>query len=337
LADSVEAYQRLFQHGGDINSAAAAFPEAPAPWIDLSTGVNPLPYPLPEISAASWTRLPSPAALARLEAGAAARYGCAASQVVAAPGTQALIHVVSRQFAASRVAILGPTYSGHETAWRATGAEVSLVTEAAGMAGAAHRIVVNPNNPDGRRLSVATLRGLAADARLLVVDEAFADFEAESLAADPPAATIVLRSFGKTYGLAGLRLGFAVARAEIASVLRAALGSWAVSGPALEIGTRALADEAWLAQARARLEADARWLDGLLSRAGFEIVGGTALFRLAARPDAEKAFAALCRQGVLTRPFRARPDWLRFGLPAPEDRARVEAALQAAVLTSMES
>jgi len=329
LADRVEAYQRLFQHGGDINSAAAAFPEAPAPWIDLSTGINPVPYPLPEIAPACWTRLPSPAGLAKLEAAAAARYGCEPGQVVAAPGTQALIQFVARQFAASQVAILGPTYSGHETAWRAAGAEVGLVAEAAELAGAAHRVVVNPNNPDGRRLPAATLRALAADARLLVVDEAFGDFGAESLAVDPPPATIVLRSFGKTYGLAGLRLGFAVARVEIASILRAALGSWAVSGPALEIGARALADGDWLAKARARLEADARWLDGLLARAGFEIVGGTPLFRLAARPDAETAFAALCRLGVLTRPFRERPDWLRFGLPAPEDRTRVAAALSA--------
>jgi cobalamin biosynthetic protein CobC len=328
LREKVEAYERLFQHGGDINSAEAAFPDAPRPWIDLSTGINPVPYPLPEIAPSRWTRLPNPAEVAALQAVAAARYGARADEVVIAPGTQALIQALPRLFPAPAVAILGPTYGGHETAWRAAGAEISGVATVAELSRASHRVVVNPNNPDGRRLSVAALRELAQGARLLVVDEAFADFEAETLAADPPPATIVLRSFGKTYGLAGLRLGFAVARTDLAQRLREAMGAWAVSGPALEVGMRALSDGEWLASARARLEADSLWLDGRLAEAGFAVVGGTPLFRLAARADAASAFAALCRQGVLTRPFRARPDGLRFGLPAPGDRSRVAAALE---------
>ena len=316
------AFERLFQHGGDINSAEAAFPEAPRPWIDLSTGVNPVPYPVPALDLGRWARLPSPAEVEALQAAAASRYGATAERVVVAPGAQAIIQWLPRLFPAPAVAILGPTYSGHESAWRAAGAEI-LPAPAPGSA----IVVVNPNNPDGRRLPPETLRALARDAPLLVVDEAFADFDDETLSADPPPATIVLRSFGKAYGLAGLRLGFAVARPEIARALREALGAWAASGPALEIGRRALADEEWLAGARARLEADARWLDELLVAAGFEIVGGTLLFRLARRSDARRAFADLCRRGVLTRPFRAEPEWLRFGLPRPGDRARVEAAL----------
>jgi cobalamin biosynthetic protein CobC len=290
---------------------------------------------VPALAPERWTRLPSPTDIAALQAAAAARYGAQAEAVVAAPGTQAIIQTLPRLFPAARVAILGLTYSGHETAWRAAGAEVREVRSFAEMTSASHRVVVNPNNPDGRRWPLAALRELARDAQLLVVDEAFADFEPETLAADPPPATVVLRSFGKTYGLAGLRLGFAVARAEIAAGLREVLGAWPVSGPALEIGARALADGDWLARARQRLDDDARWLDVELARAGFEIVGGTPLFRLAARRDAGAAFAALCRQGVLTRPFRLRPEWLRFGLPRPEDRPRVAAALQA--LTSSAS
>ena len=320
-----EAYQRLFQHGGDINSAQAAFPEAPRPWIDLSTGINAVPYPIPDLPPERWTRLPSPAEIATLQAVAAARYGARAEEVVVAPGTQALIQLLPRLFPARRVAILGPTYSGHEKAWGAAGAQVQDIRKPEDAEGPL--VVVNPNNPDGRRLPVATLRGLARDSRLLVIDEAFADFEPETLAADPPPNTVVLRSFGKTYGLAGLRLGFAIARAPLAERLRAALGAWAVSGPALEIGARALADDTWLKATREGLEEDARWLDGVLVKAGYEIVGGTLLFRLAVRPDAAAAVAALGRHGVLTRPFAARPDWLRFGLPARDDRARVQAAL----------
>jgi cobalamin biosynthesis protein CobC len=329
---TLDSYERLFQHGGDINSAREAFPGAPTPWIDLSTGINAVPYPVPAIPAERWTRLPNPAEVAELQFVAAARYGAKPEEVVAAPGTQAIIQMLPRLFPADEVAILAPTYSGHETAWRAAGVEVHPVRS---LKGASHAVVVNPNNPDGRRLSAAALRELARDARLLVVDEAFADFEAETLSRDPPPNAVVLRSFGKTYGLAGLRLGFAIARAEIARTLRATLGSWAASGPALEIGARALADGDWLSRTRARLEDDVRWLDGLLARAGFEVVGGTPLFRLAARADAGEAFARLCARGVLTRPFRDRPDWLRFGLPAPQDRARVAAALQ--TLTSSAS
>lgn len=319
----VVAFERLFQHGGDINSAQAAFPEAPRPWVDLSTGINAVPYPVGAIDAGAWARLPAPAGVEALQAAAGARYGAAAESVVVAAGTQAIIQWLPRLFPASRVAIPGPTYSGHESAWRGAGAEI-LAEPAPGAA----LVIVNPNNPDGRRLPAETLRALAREAPLLVVDEAFADFEAETLCADPPPRTVVLRSFGKAYGLAGVRLGFAVARPDTARVLREALGAWPASGPALEIGRRALADTEWLEAARARLEADARWLDDLLVAAGFAIVGGTLLFRLARRADARAAFARLCAEGVLTRPFQARADWLRFGLPAPEDRARVEAALR---------
>ena len=321
-----EAFERLFQHGGDINSARVAFPNAPTPWIDLSTGVNPVSYPLPAFAPEDWTRLPSPVDLAALQAVAAARYGAAADEVVVAPGTQALIQWLPRLFPANAIAIPGPTYSGHERAWRAAGADVRADLDAA------HFVVVNPNNPDGRRWPRAQVRALAEQAArgggLLVVDEAFADFDDETFARDVPAATMVLRSFGKAYGLAGLRLGFAIAQAPLAFRLREAVGAWAVSGPALRLGRQALADEAWLAQARARLAADVAWLDARLNEAGFEVVGGTLLFRLARRADADRAFFALCARGVLTRPFRSDPTRLRFGLPAPGDRARVAEALR---------
>ena len=107
-------------------------------------------------------------------------------------------------------------------------------------------VVVNPDNPTGRLLPPQALRGVAA--RLLIVDEAFIDLlpHEASLAGDLPDNAIVLRSFGKTYGLAGLRLGFAIAAVPLAQRLREELGPWAVSGPALAIGATALADDAWL-------------------------------------------------------------------------------------------
>jgi cobalamin biosynthetic protein CobC len=318
-AEPPGALQAFARHGGDLSAARRLFPEAPQPWIDLSTGVNPHPYLLPELSPEAWTRLPDRAALARLEAVAASRYR-ARADVVAAPGSQALIQTLARLLPARRVGVLGSTYQGHARAWSA---EVFRVDRIERLAAFDVAVVVNPNNPDGRIVPAATLRELAERMApgTLIVDEAFADFDAadQSLAPDlPERGAIVLRSFGKAYGLAGLRLGFAILPPALAAPLRAALGPWAVSGPAIEIGLRALPDEAWLEAMRARLEGEAARLDRLLAAAGWSVIGGTKLFRLAAKADARERFEALLRSGILTRPFADARDRLRFGLPADE-------------------
>jgi cobalamin biosynthetic protein CobC len=176
-------------------------------------------------------------------------------------------------------------------------------------------VVVNPDNPTGRLLPPQALRAVAA--RLLIVDEAFIDLmpNEASLAGALPDNAIVLRSFGKTYGLAGLRLGFAIAPTPLAARLRDELGPWAVSGPALAIGATALTDDAWLQAAAARLTGDARKLDALLVAAGFTILGGTPLFRLADHPKAHDKIEDLARQGIHVRAFGHQPTWVRFGLP----------------------
>jgi cobalamin biosynthetic protein CobC len=325
------AIERLFEHGGDINSAIAAFPNAPRPWIDLSTGLNPVAYPLPELSPEVWTRLPAPAALEALHVVAARAYGAAPECVAAAAGTQAILQILPHLFSARRVSILGPTYEEHARTWKGAGAEIEIVSDLDD-ATAEQIIVANPNNPDGRifsRLQMSAFaRRCASEGRRLIVDEAFMDFEVQSVSGEQLPATIVLRSFGKAYGLAGLRLGFAIAPPPIAAELRAALGPWPVSGPAIAIGKQALADADWLAVARRRLDSDAAWLDEALSRAGYEIVGGAPLFRLARRLDAAEAFVGLCSRGILTRPFRRDSTLLRFAIPTEEQRARIADALR---------
>ncbi len=327
LAARRAAFDRLYQHGGDLSSAQEAFPEAPTPWIDLSTGINPVPYPLPSLPLELWTRLPEPAALATLQDIAACRYGCAPENVVVAAGTQAILQILPRVFPARRVAVLGPTYSEHERCWRAAGSEVTGLADLDAAGDAEVVVVVNPNNPDGRVVPRARLLDFSARGRWLIVDEAFMDFGRDSIGDQLQESTIVLRSFGKAYGLAGLRLGFALAAPDAAARLRAALGPWPVSGPAIAIGAQALADFGWLEDAKRRLAADARWLDAELERAGFALAGGTPLFRLARHPDAARRFARLCESGVLTRPFSNRADALRFGVPTEEARARVREAL----------
>ncbi len=302
------------------------FPGAPEPWIDLSTGINPVPYPVGAITPSAWSRLPEPAELSALEIAACGAYGAAPSvNVVSAPGTQAIIQWLPRVFPARRVGILGPTYGEHEESWRAAGADIVAAATLADFDGCDTGVIVNPNNPDGRIVTpdvLASLAGaFAARSGLLIVDEAFMDVicpSASLISSLPPAGAVVLRSLGKAYGLAGLRLGFAVAPHEIGAKLRAALGPWAVSGPAIEIGGRALADGAWLSAAVVRLAGDAARLDALLRAAGFVLIGGTPLFRLAEHPEAGRWFERLGRAGILVRPFVKRPGALRFGIPHGE-------------------
>ncbi|MGA2792684.1 MAG: threonine-phosphate decarboxylase CobD [Roseiarcus sp.] len=330
------ALSELAYHGGNLAAARRLFPRAPLPWIDLSTGVNPQPYPLPAITPDLWARLPEPEHLAALEAAAARRYGAPPSQVVAAPGTQALIQLLARLRPRARVGILGFSYGGHERAWRAAGASVETADEIAALAAFDVAIVVNPNNPDGRlatRASLLQLHGeMAARGGALVVDEAFMDLDrrGQSLIPVLPASdAVVLRSFGKTYGLAGLRLGLAIASPDLVAPLRAGLGDWPVSGPAIAIGRRALADDGWLERARERLERDSERLDGLLVARGLEALGGATLFRLARHPRAASLFVELMRRGILARPFAESPDKLRFGIPGDSQSwRRLESALR---------
>jgi cobalamin biosynthetic protein CobC len=318
-------YGTLTYHGGALEVARRLAPGAPEPWIDLSTGINPHAYPLPDLEPEAWSRLPESGALARLEDAAALRYGVAAENVVAGPGSQALIQALARILPHGAVGALAPTYGGFAAAFAAAGARVVEAKRLEDMEALDVGIVVNPNNPDGRIISRAALLDLharlARRGGVLIVDEAFADFDAEteSLAPSLPSGAVVLRSFGKAYGLAGLRLGFALVSPDIVPSLRGALGPWPVSGPAIAIGAQALADSDWLEAMRARLGGDAARLDALLHGAGWRVVGGTRLFRLAAHANARAAFERLLVAGILTRPFAEAPDWLRFGIPGDEN------------------
>lgn len=325
----------MMEHGGRLGAARRHFPGAPEPFLDLSTGINPIPWPVPPLPPEAFTRLPEPEAEAALRAVAAAAYGATdPAMLAAAPGTQLLIQLLPRLFPQPALRVLSPTYAEHAACWRAAGTVVTEVAEFAALDGPGAALLCNPNNPDGRRHTLEDLCALAdrmaARGGLLVVDEAFAELEPDTPGAAallPHPALILLRSFGKSHGLAGVRLGFALAAPERAAAIRAALGPWAVSGPALAIGRAALADTAWREAAAARLAADAIRLDALLHGAGLRVLGGTRLFRLA-EGDAAAWHARLGQAGILVRRFSGQPRWLRFGLPGEESAwARLAAAL----------
>jgi cobalamin biosynthetic protein CobC len=231
--------------------------------------------------------------------------------------------------------VLGPTYAEHARAAAIAGHAVAQVGDLSALAEVDLAIVVNPNNPDGRIVSRSDLLALAERLRsrdgMLVVDEAFMDVgpREESLCGDVgQGGIVVLRSLGKFFGLAGIRLGFAIASEDVAERLDAEFGPWSVSGPALEYGIRALGDAAWQDDMRARLSAEAARLDGLLAAHGIRLDGGTSLFRHATIKDAGRLFAVLGSRGILVRNFSDRPDELRFGLPGSgQEWRRLEAAL----------
>lgn len=326
-------------HGGQRATFARRYPDAPRPLIDLSTGINPWAYPIGELPPESLTRLPDPEDIERLQAVAARAYGVASPEmVVAAPGTQILISLLPHLLpgrAGEVVAIVSPTYGEHARSWANAGRRVNEVAspDQAGEAGIV--VVCNPNNPDGRRYAADGLRDLAdrlaARGALLIVDEAFADFEPAGVSmgpALPHPGVVVLRSFGKTYGLAGIRLGFLLASPAITRLARGALGPWAVSGPAVFAGLLALADAEWRKGIAARLSSATARLDALASAAGLRAAGGTLLFRLYESPRAPDVLDHLGRQGIMARGFAGDATRLRLGIPgAPPEWARLETAL----------
>ncbi len=318
----------LLIHGGRIDVAASLYPSAPQPWIDLSTGINPVSWPVPQLPATLYQRLPLAAEMARMAAAAAEAYGCPANAaIVPMPGSEVAIRLLPRMAGRGRVGILAPTYGSHAAAWRDAGAEVH---ELAALPDLRRHdletlIVVNPNNPDGRTIARADLAAFAqawtVTGRRLVVDEAFADARPDvSILALPrlPSGTVVLRSLGKFFGLAGLRVGFVIVTEADAPAWRGLLGDWPVSGPACEIATSALRDAGWIAATRTRLAADRKRLDEILLGAGLKGLGGTDLFGLFETSDETDLLDHFARAGILIRGFAAESRRYRFGLPADE-------------------
>lgn len=305
-------------HGGGVDAAAARHGGARADWLDLSTGINPMPYPVSVTRADAWTALPDRNATDRLIAAAREFWQVPdGAVVVPAPGASALIARIPALAYGARAHIPGPTYNEHAAAFAAATGQRDFTDPAAPV-----HVHVHPNNPDGR-LFTAPLT-----ARLTVIDESFCDVipEASRVADATRPGVVVLKSFGKFWGLAGLRLGFAICAPDLAARLTAALGPWPVSGPALDIGAQALADPGWAAATRVRLVADAARLDRIVARHG-TLVGGTTLFRLYRTPDALALHERLAARHILTRVFPYASDWIRMGLPHPDGWDRLEAAL----------
>lgn len=312
-------------HGGGLAAAKRRFGDGD--WIDLSTGINPQPWPGASDIAFNWQRLPDTQDLAQLEVAAARYFGADPHHVCAVPGSEMGLRIVGMLIGGAARHVV-PGYRTHGE--MVTGSMATGWDEAHDASG--NLILANPNNPDGRAIDVDAVRELLGrrDGWLLI-DEAFADADpALSVAASvgDDQRLIVFRSFGKFFGLAGIRLGFVIAPQSLIAALRERLGAWPLSAAAIAIGSAAYADAAWIAATRRRLPGAAAALDTMLARHGYRAAGACPLFRLIEADDGVALFERLARRAILTRPFAEQPHWLRLGLPADDAAfARLDKAI----------
>lgn len=322
----------MLEHGGQLRTAAARYGIPLKDWLDLSTGINPIPFAPPPVPPEAWSRLPEEQD--GLEEAAASYYGTI--NILPVAGTQAAIQALPRLRSPCRVGVPHPGYAEHAHAWRSAGHEVKELRadEIAAQVGNLDVLVMmQPNNPTGELFVRENLLcwhvELSARGGWLVVDEAFIEASsAQSLIQGAmPQGLIVLRSMGKFFGLAGARAGFVAAHAALLSSLREVLGPWCVAGPARHVVRAALLDRAWQQAAKKRLVQDGQRLAQLLRDADLPPTGGCALFQWVQTERVENVHQQLARCGILTRYF-AEPSSLRFGLPCREaDWQRLAAAL----------
>lgn len=312
----------MLEHGGRLRRAAQQYGIPLADWIDLSTGINPQSYPVPQIDPACWNRLPEDDD--GLEAAAAAYYGN--DRLLVLPGSQAAIQALPALFSPVVVACLSPLYEEHPQAWERCGHKLRRLPNLQRMLAAMtpNVLLCNPNNPTAQSLPRQALLDAAQQLRKrggwLIVDEAFGDAEPENCIAsvagsDDAPNLIVLRSLGKFFGLAGARVGFVFGAPDKLDRLREVLGPWPVSHPSRFVAKRALEDSAWQTATRKQLADDSQRLAELLAPLGE--VSRTALFCTVKTTQTDQLVEYFARRAILTRHYDA-TDLLRFGLPANE-------------------
>lgn len=329
------------QHGGDLTKAARDYAIEKWKWLDLSTGINPNGYEIKDLPQSVFHELPAVSDLIDLAEQARETYQILPEMgLIAAPGSEFLIQSLPQTRKRSKVAIVSPTFSSHEAAWRRSGHDVRLVASLKDVEDEMVVIVVNPNNPDGVIHKTSKLakiaRSLQERGGMLVIDEAFADAMPDVSFVPHQAHdnVIVLRSLGKFYGLAGVRLGFAIGPNRYLDGLRAIMGSWAVSGPAIAIGRQVLSDHVWQDQARIVLGVQARQHKEVFESRGLKVIGGTPLFHLIELEDARTLHHQLAKRAIWTRLFEYNVKWLRVGLcKTQSDLRQLDASLENAIRT----
>ncbi|MBL1417744.1 MAG: threonine-phosphate decarboxylase [Moritella sp.] len=334
-------------HGGQLQQVALQYARPIAEWLDLSTGISPTSYPIPSIPTSVWQQLPQPSQ--SLITAAKHYYGT--DNIVATSGSQAVIKQlpsifkqhVAEQFISEQstgtstvwLPLVG--YKEHERAWREQGFTIQQYTQlptSAQLTANCIVVVINPNNPTGELFTRNTLLALLDNIQTLkgwlILDEAFMDVvePSQSIIAhtDNPH-LLVLRSVGKFFGLAGIRLGFLSAHPQWLQALEKLSSPWEVNGPAQYITEIALMDRQWQQQQLLSLTALSATLELLLMTTFDCPVAGSALFKTIRLDNAPEVYILLCQQGVYVR-LCDEQNALRFGIPDQNGLVKLAKVLQ---------
>lgn len=304
-------------HDAGLDAAIKHYGGARHDWLDLSTGINPVPYPVPQLPVDAWITQPSAADFTRL-AGYARRFWNVPDEaaIVASAGMSAMLSALPYLLDRDATAAKPPSFSTQKSDFEAAGWAIAQTHQNS-------LIAVLPNAPD--------VQIWPADQQ----SEPFTIIDASSYDVAPGTSmihlatrpnTIILKSFDKFWGLGGLRLSFAIGDPVILDKFAALLGHWYLSGPAIAIGSEVLADPAWAEETRTRLAADGQRLDAIMSKQGAPVIGGTPLFRLYEVANAHAAQEHLAKHHIWTNVAPYADNWLRIGLPPPDRWAQLENA-----------
>ncbi len=334
----------MLNHGGQLQRMQAKYP-AQTHWVDASTGIAPWSWPVPHIPASVWQRLPESqqplaTAAARFYLGNSVSADEIRHRFLPVAGSQVAIEQIPLCVAVDAVALPLLGYGEHRQHWQEAGhcihhyqtfAELIALLAAGHVS---HAVVINPNNPTGEQWSseqIAQCLGLLPEGGLLIVDEAFAELDgitALALGSGTYAREklVVLRSVGKFFGMAGLRLGFVIAPDFVRRILHRRLPLWGISHPALWCGEKMLLDDAWHAGQRARICHARDQLHEFLQRYSWPesvcIQPGPLFISLFTTDDILQSVYETCAaNGLLLRYFQPQKGifGLRIGLVAEDD------------------
>ncbi|TPN88440.1 histidinol-phosphate transaminase [Mesorhizobium sp. CU2] len=269
--------------------------------------------------------------------------------IVAGNGSEEMIAAISRAVLApgGSVVTTAPSFGLHEIEPLAMGAKVIKIPMTDGMgfdlpgletAFAAEPNIVfisSPWNPVGPGLDHAALRRLIAAVRpgtLFVLDEAYFEFsdpgapDGIEMLRDSGIDCVVLRTFSKAYGLAGLRVGYAVCSSlEIAAVVSAAKTPFNVNGAAQIAAIAALADEDWMKASTGRARAQRQQVASALADLGFRVAPSQTNFLFFdCSGDSARLAASLLARGIIVKPWREHgyERYLRVTIGSPTDNDR---------------
>lgn len=321
----------MLEHGGDLDKAIQLYGGEKSKWIDLSTGINPNSYPIPKLQISDWRDLPTSTEIKNLELIIKAKLRTS-HEILLVPGAQIAINFLPFMLKKRKIKILTPTYNEYHFSFKRAGWDVRFCEKFDQLFYSKISIIVNPNNPDGKTYETKELFKLSKSVETLIIDESFVDpTDYKSIISEINSSysnIIVIRSFGKFFGLAGMRLGFIASNPRIHKQFKESFGPWPVSKMSVKVASNAIQDEIWIKKTKIKLDYKVKLMDQLLSIINWKIIGGTNLFRLYSTQNSDLAQKLLAKNLIWSRKFSYSKKWLRLGIPNSNDFKQLEKTIK---------